>query len=107
MPTVRKRSARVLTLAEREEISRGIHAGVSIRQIAVSLGRSPSTISREIARHGGLSRYRATSADARAWELAKRPKPCRLAVNGKLRRFVARRLQLNWAPQQTPGWLKL
>ncbi|WP_081081548.1 IS30 family transposase [Burkholderia stagnalis] len=107
MPTARKRSARVLTLAEREEISRGIHAGVSIRQIAASLGRSPSTISREVARHGGLSGYRATSADVRAWELAKRPKPCRLAVNGKLRRLVARKLQLKWAPQQIAGWLKL
>ncbi|ADG19629.1 Integrase catalytic region [Paraburkholderia atlantica] len=107
MPTVRKRSARVLTLAEREEISRGIYAGVSIREIAASLGRSPSTISREIARHRGLSRYRATSADARAWELAKRPKPCRLAVNDKLCRLVARKLQLKWAPQQIAGWLKL
>ena len=106
MPMVRKRSARVLTLAEREEISRGIHADVSIRQIAASLGRSPSTISREVARHGGLNKYRAALADARAWDSARRPKPCRLAVNAKLCRLVARKLQLKWAPQQIAGWLK-
>jgi len=93
MPMVRKRSARVLTLAERRRISRGIHADVQSRQIAVSLGRSPSTISREVARHGGLNKYRAALADARAWDRAKRPKPCHLAVNAKLRRLVARKLQ--------------
>jgi IS30 family transposase len=106
MPTVRKRSARVLTLAEREKISRGIHADVSIRQIAAHIGRAPSTVSREIAQHGGLSKYRATLADAQAWDRAKRPKPCRLAVNVKLLRLVARKLQLKWAPQQIAGWLK-
>jgi hypothetical protein len=103
MPMVRKRSARVLTLAEREEISRGIHADVSIRQIAVSLGRSPSTISREVARHGGLNKYRAALADARAWDRAKRPKPCHLAVNAKLRRLVARKLQLNRRHNRSPA----
>ncbi|MDR5777506.1 MULTISPECIES: IS30 family transposase [unclassified Caballeronia] len=106
MPMMRKRSTRVLTLAEREEISRGVHADVSIRQIAASLGRSPSTISREVARHGGLNNYRAALADASAWDRAKRPKRCRLAVNAKLRRLVARKLQLKWAPQQIAGWLK-
>jgi hypothetical protein len=102
MPAVRKRAPRALTLAEREEISRGIHADVSIRQIAPGLGRSPSTVSREVARHGGLDKYRATLADARAWERAKRPKPCRLAVNAKLCRLVARKLQLNWLKLQYP-----
>ena len=89
MPMIRKRSARVLTLAEREEISRGIRADVSIRQIAANLGRAPSTISREVARHGGLNKYRAALADARAWDNARRPKGCRLAVNAKLCRLVA------------------
>ncbi len=107
MPPERTRSARALTLAEREEISRGIRADVSIRQIAAALGRSPSTVSREVARHGGASQYRATMADARAWELAKRPKQCVLAANAKLRRLVASKLRSNWAPQQIAGWLKL
>jgi len=106
MPIVRKRATRVLTLAEREEISRGLHADVSIRQIAASLGRSPSTISREVARHGGLKTYRAALADARAWDNARRPKRCRLAVHPKLCRLVARKLQLKWPPQQIAGWLK-
>jgi len=107
MPALRKRSSRALTLAEREEISRGIRAEVSIRKIAAGLGRSPSTISREVARHGGLYKYRAALADASAWDRAKRPKPCCLAANPKLRRQVARKLQLKWAPQQISGWLKL
>ncbi len=106
MPRFRKRSARSLTLAEREEISRGIRARISIRQIAASLGRSPSTISREIARHGGPNRYRATEADASAWDRAKRPKPCCLATNAKLCSLVAKKLKLKWAPQQISGWLK-
>ena len=106
MPMMRKRSARALTLAERKEISRGIHADISIRQIALHIGRAPSTGSREIARHGGLNKYRATLADAKAWDRAKRPKPCRLVGNLKLRRLVARKLQLKWASQQIAGWLK-
>ncbi|MCG1039545.1 MULTISPECIES: IS30 family transposase [Burkholderiaceae] len=107
MPIARKRSARALTLADREEISRGIGAGYSLRKIAASLGRSPSTISREVTRHGGLSQYRAALADARAWELARRPKLCRLAVNVKLRQWIARKLQQRWAPEQIAGGLKL
>ncbi|MBB3262136.1 IS30 family transposase [Paraburkholderia bannensis] len=106
IPKVRKRSAKVLTLSEREEISRGIHVDFSIRQIAANPGRSPSTVSREVARHGGLSKYREALADASAWDRARRPKPCRLAVNAKLCRLVARKLQLKWAPQQIAGWLK-
>lgn len=107
MPTTRKRSPRALTLAEREEISRGICAGMSLRQIAESLGRSASTISREVARDGGLTKYRAALADANAWERAKRPKLCRLADNAELCQLVASKLQLNWSPQQIAGWLKL
>lgn len=107
MPTARKRSPRALTLAEREEISRGICAGMSLRKIAESLGRSASTISREVARDGGLTKYRAALADANAWERAKRPKPCLLAVNAGLCHLVASKLQLNWSPQQIAGWLKL
>jgi len=95
-----------LVLAEREEISRGIAAGRSIRRIAASLGRSPSTVSREVARHGGRSSYRASEADARAWERALRPKRCRLASRAELRWRVAEKLALDWSPEQISGWLK-
>jgi IS30 family transposase len=95
-----------LVLDEREEISRGIAAGRSIRRIASSLGRSPSTVSREVARHGGRSGYRATEADARAWERALRPKLCRLARHPELRWRVAKKLALDWSPEQISGWLK-
>ena len=105
-PPERKRSSCALTLAEREEISRGLSAGHSIRRIARSLQRAPSTISREIARNGGRQRYRATQADKQAWERARRPKLCRLAQNGKLRRLVANKLALDWSPEQISGWLK-
>ena len=105
-PSARRRRPVALVLDEREEISRGIAAGRSIRGIAASLGRSPSTVSREVARHGGRSSYRATEADARAWERALRPKPCRLASLPKLRWRVAEKLALNWSPEQISGWLK-
>jgi len=105
-PAVRRRSRWSLTLAEREEISRGMATQLSIRQIAASLGRAPSTVSREIARHGGLCAYRATAADARAWERARRPKPCRLATYPALQRLVARQLLCDWSPEQIAGWLK-
>jgi IS30 family transposase len=95
-----------LRLEEREEISRGIAAGQSIRGIARALGRSPSTICREIGRNGGLQGYRATRADKRAWERALRPKRCRLACHGRLRWRVAQKLALQWSPQQIAGWLK-
>jgi hypothetical protein len=78
-PVARRRGPVTLVLDEREEISRGMAAGRSIRHVASSLGRSPSTVSREMARHGGRSSYRAIEADARAWERALRSKPCRLA----------------------------
>lgn len=102
----RRRSARTLTLAEREEISRGIAAGDALRHIAAALGRSPATISREIGRHGGRHGYRAAQADAQAWQRARRPKRCRLATHGRLRRTVAAKLQQDWSPQQIAGWLK-
>jgi len=105
-PVARRRCPVALVLAEREEISRGIAAGRSIRRIAASLGRSPSTISREVARHGGRSSYRATEADARAWERALRPKRCRLASRAELRWRVAEKLALDWSPEQISGWLK-
>ena len=105
-PAQRHRSPRVLTLTEREEISRGIVAGSSIRSIAASLGRAPSTISREINRNGGQQYYRANQADQAAWDRARRPKVCKLVENRSLARIVARKLQLEWAPEQIAGWLK-
>ena len=105
-PPRRRRSARALTLAEREEISRGVVAGRSVRSIARDLARSPSTISREIRRNGGSRRYRAEAADKRAWTRALRPKPCKLGVHGHLRQTVAANLERNWSPEQIAGWLK-
>lgn len=106
-PARRTRSARALTISEREEISRGIAAGLSIRAIARSIGRAPSTVSRELRRHGGQGRYRAAWADHVAWKNASRPKPCRLALNSRLRALVTTKLQQNWSPEQIAGWLKL
>lgn len=104
-PAARKRSPRSLSLAEREEISRGLAAGDSIRGIAVRLGRAASTVSREVARHGGRGNYRATKADAKAWDLARRPKQCKLALNKRLRALVAEKLTLDWSPEQVSAWL--
>lgn len=104
---VRHRSVIALTLPEREEISRGIAAGSSVRQIASSLARAASTISREINRHGGRDRYRASDADSQAFEWGLRPKPCLLSLNARLRRAVAAKLQLQWSPEQIAGWLRL
>jgi len=105
-PPTRRRSARSLTLAEREEISRGIAAGHSLRSIALRLGRAPSTVSRELRRNGGRHAYRASRADKAAWDRAHRPKTCKLAKNHPLARIVAQKLQLQWAPRQIAGWLK-
>jgi IS30 family transposase len=105
-PAPRQRALVALRLEEREEISRGIAAGWSIRRIAQDLGRAPSTISREIRRNGGCSAYRASEADRRAWERALRPKPCRLARHAGLRWRVAQKLALQWSPEQISGWLK-
>ncbi|UVW29557.1 IS30 family transposase [Massilia sp. H6] len=105
-PAQRCRSRLALTAAEREEISRSVVAGCSIRSIAASLGRSPSTVSREMKRNGGLEGYRANQADQRAWDRARRPKPCKLVVNRALADIVAGKLQLHWSPEQIAGWLK-
>jgi transposase, IS30 family len=105
-PTVRRRARLALGLEEREEISRGIAAGRSIRRIAATLGRAPSTVSREVMRNGGCSAYRASEADTRAWERALRPKPCRLATHPELRWRVAQKLALQWSPEQISGWLR-
>ena len=105
-PVERKRSHFALTLVEREEISRGLVAGLSIRSIAKTLSRAASTISREINRNGGRRRYRATKADKRAWDQALRPKLCKLVRNGRLRQSVIVKLKRFWSPQQIAGWLK-
>jgi IS30 family transposase len=106
VPRVRRRSRRVLTLAEREDISRGIASGSSMRVIAQRLSRACSTVSREVVRHGGRAQYRANQADQQAWESALRPKPCLLATHGKLQEIVASKLMQDWSPQQISGWLK-
>ena len=105
-PVPRKRSRLALTLAEREEISRGIAEGQSLRSIAHQLGRSPSTISREVKRNAGITQYRATKADQAAWNRALRPKRCKLVNHKPLARIVAQKLQLQWSPDQIAGWLK-
>ena len=105
-PAPRRRSRRALSLDEREEISRGVAAGVSLRSVARSLGRAPSTISRELRSNGGHRRYRAAAADKRAWHRALRPKSCKLARHDHLRQLVAAKLYENWSPEQIAGWLK-
>jgi IS30 family transposase len=105
-PPVRKRSLRVLQLQEREEISRGLAGGMSMRRIAERLGRAPSTVSREVRRHDGSEGYRACDADVRAWDRARRPKRCKLARHRRLREAVAKQLLLQWSPQQISAWLE-
>jgi len=105
-PAARRRSRLSLTLEEREDISRGIASDSSVREIARLLKRSASTVSREVARHGGRPAYRAHDADQQAWLSALRPKKCLLAVNRKLRDIVASKLILDWSPEQISGWLK-
>ena len=105
-PLARRRSRLSLTFAERENISRGMASGSSIREIASYLHRAASTVSREIARHGGRPAYRAFDADQQAWNAALRPKQCLLALNSKLRDIVASKLMLDWSPEQIAGWLK-
>ena len=106
IPATRTRSPRSLSLKEREEISRGLAASESLRQIAAKLKRSPSTISREIGRNSRKSDYRAIESDAKAWARAQRPKPCRLATHPTLQATVASKLRLDWSPEQIAGWLK-
>ena len=105
-PAVRRRSPLTLTLEERENISRGIACGSSIRKIAQAVQRAVSTVSREVARHGGRPLYRASDADQQAWEAALRPKRCLLALHVRLQEIVAGKLILDWSPEQISGWLK-
>ncbi|HET9863505.1 MAG TPA: IS30 family transposase [Steroidobacteraceae bacterium] len=105
-PPVRRRSLRVLQLPEREEISRGLAGGMTIRRIAQKLGRAPSTVSREVRRHEGMAGYRACEADLRAWERARRPKRCKLVQQRRLREAVAKGLMRQWSPQQISAWLE-
>ena len=102
-PDPRHRAAGRLSFEEREEISRGLAADQSLRAIAAGLGRSPSTISREVASNGGRRRYRAASADQQAWARATRPKACKLANNPVLAGIVTQKLQRRWSPQQIAG----
>ena len=105
-PQRRRRSRLALSLMEREEISRGIVAGHSLRTIAQALERSPSTVSREVHRNDGRSEYRASTADQAAWDRALRPKHCKLVENRALARIVANKLKRLWSPKQIAGWLK-
>lgn len=107
VPPTRHRADRSLTLADREEISRGLAAGLSYREIGRRLNRPASTISREIGRNGGADSYRANRADELAWDRARRPKHCVLATNAALRQLVAQRLVQRWSPEQIAAWLKL
>jgi IS30 family transposase len=106
-PPMRVRSERSLCLTEREEISRGMASGQSIRAIARQINRSASTVSREIERNGGHRRYRASGAEDRAIKQLRRPKLCLLATQPKLNRIVATKLAKWWSPQQVAGWLKV
>src|SRR6202451_4177531 len=105
-PAVRRRALLALTLREREEISRGLASGSSLREMAKGLERAVSTVSREVARHGGRPAYRASQAEGEAWQSALRPKRCLLSINRKLRNMVASKLILDWSPKQISGWLK-
>ena len=105
-PVPRQRAPKALTLADRETISRGVASGSSLRAISRDLRRAPSTVCREVRRHGGHRRYRAADADRAAWVRGRRPKRCRLATHPALRDAVATKLALEWSPQQIAGWLR-
>lgn len=105
-PAARKRSRFALSLTEREKISRGLVVNQSLRSIAKSLKRPPSTISREVRRNGGRQACRAARSDQRAWDCATRPKSCKLSFNDPLCQLIARKLRRKWSPQQIAGWLK-
>jgi IS30 family transposase len=105
-PPPRWRSSRALTVREREEISRGLATGVSFRRLGVQLGRPTSTVSREVRRHGGRQGYRAAAADIATWQRALRPQGCRLARRPVLCAHVAKKLAMDWSPQQIAGWLQ-
>ena len=106
-PRSRSRAPIALSLRERESISRGLASSQSLRAIAAQLGRSPSTISREVKRNGGSRRYRAVDAESAAWKRAKRPKSPLLTTNFELRQFVTNKLSEDWSPEQISGWLKI
>jgi IS30 family transposase len=105
-PRGRMRARWALQATERETLARHVETGAGVREMARLLGRAPSTISRELTRNGGRAQYRAFAADARAWQQAARPKPCRLAQCQRLRRLVARKLARDWSPAQIAGWLR-
>ena len=105
-PRARRRSRLALTTTEREEISRHLARGLTVRAISQALGRAPSTISREVARNHGRAAYRAATADRQAWRRARRPKRRQLAMRPTLRRLVAAKLSVQWSPQQISGWLR-
>ena len=105
-PSDRKRSSAHLTLQEREQISRGLAKSMSLRSIARDLGRSPSTISREVSKNQGVTKYRAVTADELAWERSCRPKDCLLALRPNLCQTIASKLTMKWSPEQISGWLK-
>nr|WP_162050908.1 IS30 family transposase [Fluviibacter phosphoraccumulans] len=105
-PTARTRASKHLTLHEREQISRGLAKSMSLRSIARDLGRSPSTISREVSKNQGVIKYRAVIADELAWERSRRPKSCFLASRPTLCQIVASKLEMKWSPEQISGWLK-
>jgi hypothetical protein len=105
-PMARSRASTALSLAEREEISRALVAGESIRSTAARLGRAPSTISREIKRNGGFEAYRASQVEDAAWDRGRRPKRCKPRENRSLARLVAGKLRTLWSPEQIAGWLK-
>ncbi len=102
-----RRSERCLSLAEREEISRGIARDESARAIGRILGRSHTTVSREINRCSGRGRYRALAAERAAWGRAKRPRATKLELCSELRELVIQRLEQDHSPQQISGWLRL
>lgn len=101
------RASRCLSLGEREEISRSLAAGVSMQAIGRQIGRPASTVSREVGRNGGRELYRCELADAAAYQRAKRPKVCKLAVQEALKQTVAAKLELKWSPEQISNWLPL
>jgi transposase, IS30 family len=105
-PPPRRRSRLALSATEREEVSRQLACGHSLRAISRTLGRAPSTLSREVTRNGGRRLYRAAVADGQAWRRARRPQRCRLSTHPALQRIVARKLAQQWSPQQISGWLR-
>src|SRR5580700_4013398 len=106
-PSPRTRSDLRLSLEEREEISRGLAAGLSIRTIASGLNRAPSTVCREVNLNGGRRKYRALVADRGACRRALRPKRAKLSECRRLRTMVERKLEAKWSPQQIAAWLAL